>query len=320
MIKGMGARLQRIGNIKIGRKGEVRRTSDGREYRVPVKDDYFTVTTMDRDDQDNWVVDKDAMKALGDKPLVIPIFLPYDDIDKLFPNELAIYKSSQRWCHGDRETAERIVDDEGTKEIMDCPCELLESGHCKPHGILNVVLAISGRIGGVHQFRTTSWNSIENILSSLALLKSLTGGPLAGIPLQLVVGPKKVQPKGLGKFQIVQVVSIEFRRNAELSGSTLDQLQEASRLQTQARLTAGSDIKRLAAASDGLNADTPEDKRDYGEEFTSPEHQQENGNDPSPAEATEGQPETADNFLDSEGEKPATEAAPAGAGGQESVF
>ncbi|KKK71793.1 hypothetical protein LCGC14_2910370, partial [marine sediment metagenome] len=194
-------------------------------------------------------------------------------------------------------------------EVVKCPCDALESKHCKPHGILNVVLAISGRIGGAHQFRTTSWNSIENILSSLALLKSLTGGPLAGIPLKLVVGPKKVQPKGQPKARVVQVVSIEFRRNTELPGSTLVQLQEHSRIQTQARLTTGGDIKRLEAAAEEINGDTTEDTEDWEQEFTDPETQK---TDEAPPFDEEPQPEIGDEFLDGGDGEPAAEIKPAG--------
>jgi hypothetical protein len=67
------------------------------------------------------------------------------------------------------------------------------------------------RIGGVWKFRTTSWNTVNAILSSLALIKTITGGPLAGIPLHLVLSPKTVTVPTTGQNIVVYVVSLEFR-------------------------------------------------------------------------------------------------------------
>jgi hypothetical protein len=67
------------------------------------------------------------------------------------------------------------------------------------------------RIGGVWKYRTTSWNTVNAILSSLALVKTVTGGPLAGIPLHLVLSPKTVTVPTTGQSMLVYVVSLEFR-------------------------------------------------------------------------------------------------------------
>jgi len=63
----------------------------------------------------------------------------------------------------------------------------------------------------VWKFRTTSWNTANAILSSLALIKTVTGGPLAGIPLHLVLSPKTVTVPSSGQNMIIYVVSLEFR-------------------------------------------------------------------------------------------------------------
>jgi hypothetical protein len=85
---------------------------------------------------------------------------------------------------------------------------------CKTLGTLQVLLQGVDRVGGVWKFRTTSWNTVNAILSSLVLIKTLTGGPLAGIPLYLVLSPKTVTiPAGTqaGKSMVVYVVSLEYR-------------------------------------------------------------------------------------------------------------
>jgi hypothetical protein len=79
-----------------------------------------------------------------------------------------------------------------------------------------VLIEGTKRIGGVWKFRTTSWNTVNAILSSLALIKTITGGPLAGIPLHLVLSPKTVTVPTSGQNMVVYVVSLEFRGPEEV--------------------------------------------------------------------------------------------------------
>ena len=100
-----------------------------------------------------------------------------------------------------------------------CPCERVESTYaqrdkCKPMGTLQVLLEGVDRVGGVWRFRTTSWNSVNAILSSLVLIKTITGGVLSGILLHLVLSPKTVTvPAGptAGQNMVVYVMSLEYR-------------------------------------------------------------------------------------------------------------
>jgi hypothetical protein len=74
-----------------------------------------------------------------------------------------------------------------------------------------VLIEGTDRIGGVWKYRTTSWNTVNAVLSSLALIKTITGGSLAGIPLWMVLSPKTVTVPGTGQNMVVFVVSIEYR-------------------------------------------------------------------------------------------------------------
>ena len=81
-------------------------------------------------------------------------------------------------------------------------------------GTLQVLLEGVDRVGGVWRFRTTSWNSVNAILSSLVLIKTITGGVLSGILLHLVLSPKTVTvPAGptAGQNMVVYVMSLEYR-------------------------------------------------------------------------------------------------------------
>lgn len=265
--------LQRIGNIKMGMKGpEKKKQSGDGTYRIPMKLDHFIVTTMERDENDDWVPDSAAMKILGKKPTELPVFVPYDNPWAIFPHEFAWWTASRRQCHGNGEIAMRFRDDSNEEFEMPCVCEkFTEEKVCKKRGILNVMLEISGKIGGVHQLRTSSSNTIRNIKASLALLRTLTGGPLAGIPLTLTIQELKVHPPGAKGAVTIYVAGLEFRADTSLKISTVAQLQGYAQTQVQARISVGTDIKALEVATEsGLNADESADGQDWEEEFLDP--------------------------------------------------
>jgi len=265
-IQGIGFRLQRIGNIKIGKKGPEQKTSGGKKYRRPIKFEYFVVTTMERDKNEDWITDDVAMKELGEKPTEIPVFVPYDRIDLIVPHELAYWSASKRHCHGNRVIAEET--DEKTGEIVQrtCPCDKLNK-ECKPHVILNVMLELGGRVGGVHQLRTGSWNSLENIVASLNLIKTITGGPIAGLPLTMTIRPQQALVEG--RKTTIYVVGLEFRANPQLEASPVKQMQEIARGIVQNRLATGQDMLAIEENAASLNRDLDEDGLDWSEEFAS---------------------------------------------------
>jgi len=86
-----------------------------------------------------------------------------------------------------------------------------EQDKCKILGTLSVLIEGVNRVGGVWSFRTTSFNSVNAILSSMALIKTITGGPLSGIPLMLTLSPKTVITPTTRKPMVVFVMSIEYR-------------------------------------------------------------------------------------------------------------
>lgn len=97
-----------------------------------------------------------------------------------------------------------------------CPCERIEQGFdgsgpkCKINGILSVMIDHSGGVGGVWKFRTTSFNSVDGLMGSLAFMAGITGGQLANIPLDLVL-IEKIGVLPDGKQQKIYVVGLEFR-------------------------------------------------------------------------------------------------------------
>ena len=233
-VKGLTPQLAERGKVKIGEKGEMKTSQGGRQFAQPRKLDHFLITTMQRDAAGRLLPDAGLtarLKPESGKITEIPVRLLYDDIDLNFPTRFACYRGNRCWCSGDGEWAKRIgegrVDDPtvspGYRQAqateygrVPCPCERQDpfyqgQDRCKILGTLQVLIEGTDRIGGVWKFRTTSWNTVNAILSSLALIKTITGGPLAGIPLHLVLSPKTVTVPATGQNMVVYVVSLEYR-------------------------------------------------------------------------------------------------------------
>jgi hypothetical protein len=219
MIKNFIPRLAERGRIKIGEKGEMKTSSQGKQFAQPKKLDHMLITTMQRDAVGRLMPDTPLMVRLnpgGGKITEIPVRLLYDDIDLNFQTRYACYRGTRCWCTGDGEVAQRLTGENGKYQEVQCPCERQDplyhgQDKCKTLGTLQVLIEGVDRIGGVWKFRTTSWNTVNAILSSLALIKTITGGPLAGIPLWMVLSPKTVTVPTSGQNMVVFIISLEYR-------------------------------------------------------------------------------------------------------------
>lgn len=214
-IKGLTPSLPERGKIKIGQKGAMRKSGGGKEFQPPQKLDHFVVTNMARGADGNFVRDDAIHGKLGAKPVEIPVRLIYDDPTLNFPTRYACYQGRKLWCAGDGETARRLTVDGKDRETVSCPCPRQDPAYtgadkCKMNGSLAVLIEGAPGVGGVWKFRTTSYNSIVGILSTMAFIRGVTGGPLGNIPLMLVVRPKQAADPS-GQAQTIYVVSLEYR-------------------------------------------------------------------------------------------------------------
>lgn len=223
-IKNLAPGLVERGKIKIGNKGAKRTSSQGNNFQMPQKLDHFLITTTERGNDNNFLRDAQLHKLLGDTPKEIPIVLIYDDIELNFQTRYAAYNGRTLWCSGDGETAQRAKKAQGSDEInyepVACPCPRQAPTYqgrdkCKINGTLSVMIRGAEAIGGVWKFRTTSYNSVVGIMSSLALIQRITGGPLAGIPLVMTINPKSVADPIKGNQQTIYVVGVEYRGGME---------------------------------------------------------------------------------------------------------
>ena len=215
MIKGLTPTLPERGKIKIGSKGEMRKSARGTEFQPPQKLDHFVVTTLQRGEDGNFIPDETLMARLGPKPTEIPVRLLYDDLALNFPTRYACFVGRSLWCSGDGEVAIRAsAMPGGPPQEVACTCERIDpaykgSDKCKMNGSLSVLIEGAGGIGGVWKFRTTSYNSIVGIMSTLGFIRQMTGGVLANIPLKLKVQPKQAAAPD-GNPVTIYVVSLEF--------------------------------------------------------------------------------------------------------------
>lgn len=216
-VKNLVPGLVERGKIKIGRKGQERTSGGGNKFKLPTKLDHFLITKMVRGDDDNFILDTELHKILGEAPKTIPIRLLYDSIDLNFQSRYSMYKGTVVMCSGDGETGHGLMED-GSRDDRPCPCKFADPKNtgrdkCKINGTLSCIIDGAEVVGGVWKFRTTGYNSVVGIMSSLALIKRLTGGVLAGLPLNLVINPKTVANPVNGKAQTIYVVSIEYPGN-----------------------------------------------------------------------------------------------------------
>lgn len=298
MIKNIMPGLTERGKIKIGEKGKMIQSQRGNNFQPPKKLDHFRVTTLNRDQDGNYEIDREVHKLYGDAPVNLPVRLLYDDIELNFQTRYTCFKGKTLWCSGDGETAQRL-DANGKRVQVECTCErqLPEcpaADKCKINGCLSVIIEGIERVGGVHKFRTTSYNSVIGILSSLTLIKRMTGGPLAGLPLEMSLNPKTVILPD-GKISNIWVVGIEFR-------GSVDKLQQIGAERAEKFALHYAKMEQLEQRTlkmlDAVPVIPEEEIQEYLEEFVSEQavqaHVDANANVETisiEAEVVEGQPE-----------------------------
>lgn len=284
MIKrGLRSKLAEVGKIKIGGKGETRKKSGGNgTYQLPVRYEHFVVTTTAKGPDGNFIQDAEIMNKIGPKPMEIGIRFLFDDIDMNFFTSFAWYQGAKCMCRGDGEKAEMIAVKKGkpsvfkviegpkTFEVGDtmkiecntdtCPMaqpDAKGATKCKPSGILTCMLEVSPQIGGFYKFRTHSWNTIGQMLGSLELIKRLTGGILAGLPMKLQFIKKATEEHGN-----VNTVNVIF------DGIDQMQMRQLALTESQTRASHMISMERVQedAKASGILKDT-DDPADVEAEF-----------------------------------------------------
>ncbi len=260
MIKNLNPVLMECGKIKIGGKGELKKSRNGNDFRAPVKFDHFVITTMNKNENGDFEPDLEIMGMLGDSPVKIPVRLPHDSTELNFPTCYAYYDSAKCQCRGDGGVA--VTAEGKTIECNPEACEQFGQKKCKPNGVLSVILDDAPRVGGVYKFRTTSWNSINNLIASMEFIRRLTNGMLAGLPLMLTLTPKHTTIPGTKMPTTIYMVNLEYRGSLlEMADARREALETREKMQYSIE-----DFEKLALAE--LEApEDPEEAKDIQEEF-----------------------------------------------------
>lgn len=185
-------KLPIVGKVAIGEAPD-----DNRNYPVPL--DHFKITKRREIGNDvKWVQDDELMEEFDSnmEPKEVPVILLSNSIEQNFRTSLQWWKADHLHCYGDGELAHRWDDEKEERFEMDCPCDKLEEGLCKPSGQLRFsILSEEAQIGGTYAFYTTSEQTIRQIYTNLKAIKNYTSTPqcpngrLRGLPLRLKLNP-----------------------------------------------------------------------------------------------------------------------------------
>lgn len=220
--QGVYPSLFEIGKIKIGIKGQERKSKNQKTFRQPQKLDHFLVVSNVRDSSDNFVPHP-IMKDLGEHPTELGIRLLFDDWrQNLFTQyryQGVVNGKSKKVCYGDGVKAYRYDPETKKEKLIDCKhkdCEFFykntkDGRGCKWYGVLTCLLENVNVVGGCFKYRTTSEIAINSMITSMLDIYRTTGGFLANIPLKLVLDPITVSPERLDGSVKLHVVHIEYK-------------------------------------------------------------------------------------------------------------
>lgn len=196
----------------------------------------------------------------------IPLQMLFNDPDLNLRAHYTLFDRStaRPLCVGDGEICKRVTSQ--GQASLPCPgpdaCTFGQDG-CKPYGRLNLVIGNSDELGSF-VFRTTGFNSIRTLTARLQYFAAVSGGYLAGMPLELKLRGKSTTQS---HRSVIYYADLIIR-----SGLTLKEaIAQAKELAAQ-RQAAGFDQEALDEAArrgyaNGSFEDSTEEAADIVEEF-----------------------------------------------------
>ncbi len=268
MLKGLALTPPVIGRIAIGRVVE----KNGR--RLPEKYDEFTITSQVQN-KDGWVphpVDEQLrQQEPGAKLRSIPVQLLFDDPDlSLRANYTMFDRATGRpLCVGDGERCMRAT--LSGMQSLPCPapatCPLAHDGNCKPYARLHVRIdagdAADDELGSF-VFRTTGFNSIRTLSARLRYLRAVSGGILAGLPLQLRLRGKSTT---LSHRTPIYYLDLTLRKGASLAAAVTAAREQRLQMEATGLVQEALDEAARSGLALGEFEESPEDGVDVLEEF-----------------------------------------------------
>lgn len=285
-----------LGRVKIGGRGEKRKTKDGKIWYLPRKDDHFTITNMTReaegdgDFETDHVLMKELLADYGETDAdgkrylrQIPVRALSDEIDDVLYASFAWYGNRECGARSDGKTVTWYRNPK-TRAVCDPPkVEAFTEQHLlmtdstkyrnklfKLHCNVSLVIASrTARFGGVYRFRTTSVISFKQMYASLLHIQQLTGGILMGVPLMMCIRPMQVNPEVGGQRQGATIYVTHF----EVRGPDLMRIQADTAKQAQFRLEYASRIREMQERSRALMStdESVDEQAAIADEYAPPE-------------------------------------------------
>lgn len=249
MIKGLthdkrtGQPIQRLAvSIKVA----IGLPPDAKEGRkAPVKLDHFIFLKKSATEQNKWEIEPQLTKHYGKNCREIEIVLLDDDVDNVFPTQLAWFNATQCLCFGDGEIATRRTKEHPEGQPWspcgkECPQSI--SGECKPSGDLRFMLAAFPVLGSVARIHTSGVRSIVQVTSSIQQIQTITGGRLAGIRCNIVLRPEKTsyESKTDGKRHTTTIYAFNLEMKADGIKELVSKMTDHARLFEQTRKMLGT--------------------------------------------------------------------------------
>lgn len=176
----------RLGKIRLGIKVKKAKTDARCKHREG--EDMCMFCSYPKD-VDYFVCPPEVQEVYGEKPRMLEVLLPGDDLEEFFEYKLVWYKGNRRICHGNNRSATRINEDTGESFVMDCPCEMLKTpenpkGPCNLKAHLMVILPRVS-MAGCYQIDTGSFLAIKGILRQVKYIRNLIRR-VGFVPLHLI--------------------------------------------------------------------------------------------------------------------------------------
>jgi hypothetical protein len=238
-------RPQELGKIKIGGKGAEREKKGGGTFQIPQKYDHFVVTTRVRGPDGNFVKDEaiHSNPLVGEKPVVLDAVLMYPDVEDNFSSAMVQYNGKKRIIECDGEEMHDLI----KGDCQACPRSLGGTCACKPYSRLHVQLMASPYTAGYHVYRTTGWESTNNIQTALEEIYAMFG-TLFRAPVRLMLYPSEdtYEEKGVTKTSQSYKVGLVLAMGMdEVSRLMVDAARQLGETRRELRMLAGEVVADL---------------------------------------------------------------------------
>ena len=230
----------------------------------PFQTDSFSITTLVNDHEKGWEKDPLESELLkgAEKLTRIPVRIAFNNIRLNLFNRFSAFEQGRMICSGDGKNATRLV--ENGHETVCCPgpesCAFGQKMYCKD--LTRVYFRIDGQSSelGLYILRSASYHSLRYLASKILYLTTLTGGNVAGMPMDLVLRGRTSRASCGRPFWIYD---LDLPKNKSLK-DVFEESQKYQKEMTDAGFSiAAAENALLAGIEHGIFSEDDEDWSDF---------------------------------------------------------